>query len=300
MPAEKIFIGIASYGRSFKTTKEGCSGPMCTFTGPESGARKGRCTDTAGYIGTAEINEIIDTNPDAEHTFDEDSYSDIIVYNKTEYVAYMSRDRKAEWEGMIIGFGWGGVSDWAVDLMDMYTQASDEESDEEIEVKNCGDSFDTLDNLAKAGDDVPHLCINIYALGIMSKNFKTAMSAYKVLIDDGYDDKFEVYEKYVNETMYDEVREYMTSHAEDRFHCLNNDKDDKPVSCPTSIPTDRIDGPDRITYVLDDEKGFYKDMMDKYGIDESWIKFGDLWVYVDPGCRPLDGNVTSCEQYWHG
>ncbi|KAJ5437022.1 Glycoside hydrolase superfamily [Penicillium cf. griseofulvum] len=296
MPAEKIVIGIASYGRSFKMTKEGCSGPMCTFTGPESGARKGRCTDTAGYIATAEINEIIDTNPDIERTFDEDSYSDILVYNKTEYVAYMSRDRKAEWEGLIIGFGWGGVSDWAVDLMDMYTQPSDEE----IEVKYCGDSFDTLDDLSKASDDVPHLCVNIYALGIMSKNFKTAMSAYNDLIDDGYDDKFNVYEKYVNETMYDEVKEYMLDHADDRFHCLYEAEDDKTAPCPTILSTDWIHAPPKVTYVLDDEKGFYKDMMDKYGIDESWIKFGDLQVYVDPGCRPLDGDVTGCQHYWHG
>ncbi|KAJ5827672.1 Glycoside hydrolase superfamily [Penicillium robsamsonii] len=299
MPAEKVVVGVASYGRSFKMTKEGCSGPMCTYTGPKSGARKGRCTDTAGYLSTAEINEIIDTNPDRTSTFDKASYSDILVYNKTEYVAYMSQDRKTEWELMLLGRGWGGVSDWAVDLMDMYTQPSDEE----IEVKYCGDSFDTLVDLSKAGDDVPHYCVNIYALGIMSKDFRKAMSTYTDLLDDGYDDKFDTYEKYVNETMRVEVEDYMKHHAEDRFHCIDtNDENKKTVACPTTLPTDHFKGPDEITYVLDDEKGFYKDMMDKYGIDESWIKFGDLWVWVEPGCHPSGGgnSVRNCELYWHG
>jgi len=34
----KIAVGVASYGRSFKGTTAGCTGPMCTFVGPDSGA----------------------------------------------------------------------------------------------------------------------------------------------------------------------------------------------------------------------------------------------------------------------
>ncbi|KAJ0150953.1 Uncharacterized protein HZ326_6558 [Fusarium oxysporum f. sp. albedinis] len=49
--ARKLVVGVSSYGRSFKMSSARCKGPMCTFTGPESGAAKGKCTDTAGYIG---------------------------------------------------------------------------------------------------------------------------------------------------------------------------------------------------------------------------------------------------------
>lgn len=82
---------------------------MCTYTGPESGALKGPCTGTAGYLALGEINEIIDSNPDHKRTFDDLSYSDILVYNGTEYVAYMSVDRKRRLSSLYWNFN-GEVS----------------------------------------------------------------------------------------------------------------------------------------------------------------------------------------------
>lgn len=58
VPAHKILMGVATYGRSFKMTQPGCWGEMCTFIGGESPAKKGRCTDTGGYLSNAEIFEI--------------------------------------------------------------------------------------------------------------------------------------------------------------------------------------------------------------------------------------------------
>lgn len=64
-------------------TKEGCTGPDCTFEGArlDSKAAKGRCTDTAGYIADAEIRDIILFGSDVETWHDGGSNSDIIVYN---------------------------------------------------------------------------------------------------------------------------------------------------------------------------------------------------------------------------
>jgi GH18 family chitinase len=48
----KVIIGVASYGRSFKMAQKGCDGPDCLFTGDRlnSNAAKGICTNTAGKL----------------------------------------------------------------------------------------------------------------------------------------------------------------------------------------------------------------------------------------------------------
>lgn len=92
--SNKVVVGVSSYGRSFKMTTPGCTGPMCTYTGPDSGAAPGKCTQTPGYIANSEIRDILAMNPSAKSTYDSVSQSDILVYNSTEWVAYMSDDTK--------------------------------------------------------------------------------------------------------------------------------------------------------------------------------------------------------------
>jgi hypothetical protein len=116
MPSSKVVVGVTSYGRSFRMAEAGCTGPDCTFTGTklESHATPGRCTGTSGYISDAEIGEIIQYDPSAR-TWTED-FTDYLVYNSTDWVAYMSPANKAFREFFYEGLSMGGSTDWAVDL----------------------------------------------------------------------------------------------------------------------------------------------------------------------------------------
>ena len=121
MPSHKVVVGVTSYGRSFKILAVGCIGPMCTYTGSNtiSNARSRRCTGTAGWLGDAEIREILATNPSASTQFGQTSQSDIMIYNMNEWVGYMSPATKALRTARYLLLNMGGTVDWAIDLADV-------------------------------------------------------------------------------------------------------------------------------------------------------------------------------------
>lgn len=110
----KLTVGVSSYGRAFEMTTPGCTGPMCTYT--EAGAAPGRCTATSGYLANAEINEIIDNDPSATVWYDKESDSDYMVYDDTQWVAYMTADTKRKRMDAYKGLNLGGATEWSIDL----------------------------------------------------------------------------------------------------------------------------------------------------------------------------------------
>ncbi|KAM5465541.1 putative chitinase [Microsporum audouinii] len=114
VPANKLIIGMALYGRSFQMTQAGCYGPDCTFTGPESGAAPGRCTGTRGYVSNFEIREIIAEKSSAKQYPDKNG--DILVYDDVQWVSWMTREKYDERINWVAALNFGGTSDWAVDL----------------------------------------------------------------------------------------------------------------------------------------------------------------------------------------
>lgn len=113
VPNSKIFVGEASYGRSFHMAAPDCWGPTCQFT--DTLAKPGRCTAEGGILALAEINEIIAGNARAKSFYDAGSGSDVVLYDG-DYVGYMSNAtkiaRRSEWKGL----NFAGSIDWAVDL----------------------------------------------------------------------------------------------------------------------------------------------------------------------------------------
>ncbi|KAJ5219441.1 uncharacterized protein N7498_001540 [Penicillium cinerascens] len=138
VPSNKVVVGVTSYGRSFQMTEAGCSGPMCTYTGPASGAYKGPCTGTAGYLANAEIAYANATLANPAYTFDTASYSDILVFDETQWVAWMEDANKAVRRSLYMGMNFGGTTDWAVDLQG---DASTITSECDVLIASDGTSF---------------------------------------------------------------------------------------------------------------------------------------------------------------
>ncbi|RYO90016.1 hypothetical protein DL762_002911 [Monosporascus cannonballus] len=113
IPSNKVLVGVSSYGRSFQMADPSCTGPNCLFTGDRhtSYARKGRCTDTGGYLSNTEIDEIKGrTWTDAE------SNSKIMVDGDL-WVSYMDDNLKETRTQLYKRYNMGGTIDWAVDLV---------------------------------------------------------------------------------------------------------------------------------------------------------------------------------------
>ncbi|KAF9882859.1 hypothetical protein FE257_004945 [Aspergillus nanangensis] len=130
VPSHQLIIGVSSYGRSFGMTTPGCWGDMCTYVGKASGATPGRCTNTAGYLADGEIADIIAENPSAQQYWDPISFSNIMVYDDTQWVAYMNETNKAVRMLLYAGLHFGGIADWAVDLQSDNNGAGSSDSDD--------------------------------------------------------------------------------------------------------------------------------------------------------------------------
>ncbi|KAI1770463.1 putative glycosyl hydrolase, family 18 [Hypoxylon cercidicola] len=331
-PSNKVVVGVTSYGRSFKMAMAGCDSETCLFTGTNrvSNAFPGRCTGTGGYISNAEIDEIIQSGK-VNRQWEKEG-SNMLVYNDTEWVAYMSDDMKASRTEFYDSYNFGGTTDWAVDLqyfMDGSGGDAGYDEDYEYEIDEfwspCRDPYNALDVLDKFKDEVPDNCVEQYILDIQVATLETALNKYKKLIDDGYDDKFSIYEGYVADQTPLQVNKFMASDKVDKYFTCTEFKNIRccrecnyatclegcvkgtdcksgwreiDIACPR-IERDNIDVLDPLyipnaTFHLNDAEGFWKDIGEEWGIDESWIKFGMRHMKSANGCQYAGEDVLEC------
>lgn len=253
MSSHLIYVGESIYGRSFKLAKAGCKDPMCQFTGTRlvSNAKKGRCTDTAGYISNAEIDEIIGSSRiddedgtlgiKAEHWHDGGSNSDMLLYDDTEWVAYMSETTRSTRRDHWKKFNFGGTIDWAIDLRlfsfddirNPKTGAYPEDTQPlPAPLATCNDHFDSLEKIRDASN-LPEHCAALYSVEVLSARLKTAMTSYDALVASGYDKKFQTYADVVVQGSTKAVREYVYAYGETYFTCEITESIDCCYTCST-------------------------------------------------------------------
>ncbi|TVY81252.1 Killer toxin subunits alpha/beta [Lachnellula suecica] len=205
VPSYKVVVGIASYGRAFQMTTPGCTGPSCTYTGPLSGATPGQCTQTAGYLAGAEIDSII---AQGGITFLDDTLSNILVYNGTQWAAYMDESNKGiRTSTYRTQLNLGGTSEWAIDLAsesngdDLDDSSDDESYDDSSNFTAPCDytlSFSSLTQFESVSDQYPAYCAEIYALEALLSELAEASANYTDA-DNGYDGLFGYYVKYIKD-----------------------------------------------------------------------------------------------------
>ncbi|KAL5358871.1 hypothetical protein BJX96DRAFT_173834 [Aspergillus floccosus] len=229
VPTNKIYVGVSSYGRSFKLEDPSCDRRFdCTYIGPESAAEKGMCTGTAGYLANAEIENLLNDETVEHRTYfrDQESDSDFFMWGDGNWVAYMTEDRKNQRRDKYFSLSFAGTVDWAVDLQeftdDDYVGAYDNEEDlpDGDPLPSCGGGdYSTPEALDNDLANIPSNCQFQYTLQTLATVLKAAKANYSDIMADDYDSKFDTYSKAVADSAPFQVSNFTNNNGNDYFQC---------------------------------------------------------------------------------
>ncbi|KAK4449031.1 hypothetical protein QBC34DRAFT_463610 [Podospora aff. communis PSN243] len=226
VPANKIMVGVTSYGRSFKMADPKCKGPMCTFLGDKesSPAMPGECTGEGGYLADAEIRRTQFAaewwgGEGYEAYYDKDSDSDIVIYNGDEWVAFMDHETKKRRIETYRKLGFLGTTDWAIDLQqdfnadDLYSGDKEQINDVVVDFgprPECvlGKNYKDLQAIANDAEGKDPMCLAAKTVEVLGEMMNNAFDGYDEAAK-GYDGLFPTYEKYMLDTLNSRLEQWL-------------------------------------------------------------------------------------------
>lgn len=271
VPAGKVVVGVSSYGRSYKMSQPGCTDPMCTYTGPDSGATAGECTQTAGILANAEIYDILASDETAMTYYDTSSNSDIMVYGDDQWVSFMSETTKSSRHDFYVSQGFLGTVDWAIDL------AEDGANEVFPEHPDCnqGMNYNTIDDVIN-DDDIPDLCINTYVLAALAKELQTSLDKYTAIMDDDYNDKYKAFKRMMHHQAPVAWGKFHEEELDNYFTCFyeHNKKVNHTGGCTIStMPSEfRHKNKVNIYRIVNDQQAFCEKLSSDYGLNCDWLE----------------------------
>lgn len=274
VPANKIVVGVTSYGRSFRMTEKGCTGPMCSYVGPASGATPGRCTQTAGYLAQAEIDEILKNDKHAMTFYDNSSHSDIMVYNDTQWVSYMSDNTRIARTRTYLKWNFLGTVNWAIDLA-AFSKIEKAESEPEPDCSKF-DNYKSIDDVMN-DHSIPDDCMNMYLMKALSTTMAGSLQSYQDIMNHGYKSKYNAYAREVRGQGGKAWDKVWGEQKDTYWNCFETIKGhNKTVKCGGTPKGSAY------YYVIKDQDAFCKDLDSKYNLDCAWLN-DTQGQYTDPG-----------------
>ncbi|KAE8376069.1 glycosyl hydrolase family 71-domain-containing protein [Aspergillus bertholletiae] len=168
----------------------------------------------------------------------------------------------------------------------------------EGEIPSCTDdddspdlTFSSWDALEKASGNIRSACMPMYATQGLMDILDTALANYTD-VDNGYDEKFGYYAKYLRSMVPGAISNFMSTTkgegpGNEYFQCRwatpGKDKGDWQ-SCPIRTISEQV----YIEYKLLEEEKFFKELQSKYGISKDWVELG-TYVAKGPQCPPWTG-----------
>lgn len=204
---------------------ESCTGPNCFFTGSknDSTATEGRCTQTAGILANAEINEILGLGWQNASYYDQSSDSNIIVWNDT-WAAYMDDVTKGSRTGYYKSLDFAGTVDWAIDLAEFTGDDGDPLGiyGDPIppQLPQCTATFDSIEALGNASSSIPEHCSVQYTVQTLSKLLSVSMQNYTNMVNNDYDSKFQTYANAVAGNAGTAVHDFVYQNGSQYFSCI--------------------------------------------------------------------------------
>lgn len=268
----KIFGGVASYGRSFEMEDPSCHGPECKFTGPESGAMAGKCTRTPGYIAEAEIYQWLEDGNEDITTYYDDASAAMIAYSANG--TWMSYNNKTHRSSRLVDWWYeghfAGTALWALDLTEFVSQYPNGTRIEPTYPVNCTRSFDDLDDLASA-TGIEDECMNIYILQALSGNLTASLDKYQDQLDHDYDEKFGWYEDAIRESAPQSLESFVQANASSYFDCIVNEwgRNYTDRGCFSNSYSE-----EEVYWTPRNTTQFEADLFAASGISADWLAYG--------------------------